>query len=141
MKQKISNLTSAKFHRRELRSNATLQEIILWSRLKNKQLGVKFRRQHSFGKYIADFYCPEKRLVIEIDGSQHMEQEKYDRERTHYFESLGLEVLRFWNSDVNTNIDGVMVAVSEYIEKTHPTPTLPSQEGRENGRITLKQQK
>jgi very-short-patch-repair endonuclease len=73
MKAKVSNLSTAKAHRRELRTNATLQEIILWSRLKNDQLGFKFRRQHSFGKYIADFYCPKLRLVIEIDGSQHLE--------------------------------------------------------------------
>ena len=85
MSNQISNLRNTRAFRRELRTNATPQEIILWSRLKNKQLGVKFRRQHSFGKYIADFYCPEKRFIIEIDGTQHMEQEKYDTERTNFF--------------------------------------------------------
>jgi very-short-patch-repair endonuclease len=122
MSNKISNLHSVRTFRRELRTNATPQEIILWSRLKNNQLGVKFRRQHSFGKYIADFYCSEKRLVIEIDGSQHLDQEKYDDERTKFFEILGLKVLRFWNNEININLEGVMVAILEFIEQTNPTP-------------------
>ncbi|MCX6738786.1 MAG: endonuclease domain-containing protein [Candidatus Parcubacteria bacterium] len=125
MKARISNLSLVKAYRRQLRSEATPQEIILWSRLKNNQLGFKFRRQHSFGKYIADFYCSEKRLIIEIDGSQHLEQERYDRERTKFFESLGLKVLRFWNSEINTNLEGVMVVIFEFFEKTTPPPTPP----------------
>ena len=66
---KIVNNISALFYRRkELRNNATLEETLLWSKLKHSQLGLKFRRQHSIGGYIVDFYCPAKRLVIEIDG-------------------------------------------------------------------------
>ncbi|MES2224322.1 MAG: endonuclease domain-containing protein [Patescibacteria group bacterium] len=89
--------TSTKENRKELRNNATIQERILWSKLKGKNLGYKFQRQHSIGKYIADFYCAEKRLIIEIDGIQHndIEDKKYDTERTRYFESLGYSVLRF----------------------------------------------
>jgi len=116
MSAKISNLSSVRTQRRKLRTNATPQEVILWSRLKNRQLGVKFRRQHSFGEYIADFYCPEKRLVVEVDGSQHMEQEKYDTERTKFFESFGLKILRFWNNEINANVDGVMMKIQEYVQ-------------------------
>ncbi|MFA5830463.1 MAG: DUF559 domain-containing protein [Candidatus Paceibacterota bacterium] len=130
MSKQISNLSSAKAHRQELRRNATPQEIILWSRLKNNQIGFKFRRQHSFGKYIADFYCPKLRLVIEIDGSQHLEQEKYDADRTNFFESLDLKVLRFWNSEINTNLEGVMVGILEFCEQAHPIPSFPSKEGK-----------
>ena len=113
MHEKVSNLSSVRTQRRHLRSNATPQEVILWSRLKNNQLGYKFRRQHSFGKYITDFYCPEKQLIVEIDGSQHMEQEKYDMERTKFFESRGLCVIRFWNNEINTNIEGVVMKIQE----------------------------
>src|SRR3989344_3510363 len=114
MKNKISNLPSLKAHRQTLRKNLTLQEIILWSKIKDGQLGYKFRRQHSFGKYIADFYCREKKLVIEIDGSQHIGQETYDNERTKFFKSLGLKVVRFWNNEIIKNISGVISKIQEY---------------------------
>lgn len=116
MKEKISDIHNLLERRRELRKGATPQERILWSRLKNNASGFKFRRQHSFGKYIADFYCREKKLIIEIDGSQHMEQEFYDEERTKYFESLGLRVLRFWNNEININIDGVILKIIEELK-------------------------
>lgn len=113
---KISNLSHVKSHRQTLRKKATPQEIIIWSRLRNDQLGYKFRRQHSFGNYIADFYCRKKKLIIEIDGSQHLDQEKYDSRRTEFFESLGLKVLRFWNNEVNSNIEGVVSAIHRALE-------------------------
>lgn len=116
MKEKISNISSLKNRRKKLRIESTPQEVILWSRLRNRQLGYKFRRQHSFGTYIADFYCREKSLVIEIDGSQHLEQEKYDASRTKFLEGLKLQVLRFGNNEINTNIDGVMTKVMELLE-------------------------
>ncbi len=117
MKEKISNIPSLKNIRRTLRQNATPQEVILWSRLKNEQLGYKFRRQHSFGKYVADFYCREKALVIEIDGSQHLEQKEYDDKRSDFFEQQGLHVLRFWDNEINTSISGVMEKIIEVLEK------------------------
>ena len=70
--------------------------------LKNSQLGYKFRRQHSIGGYIADFYCPSKKLVIEIDGPQHLKNKEYDEIRTEYFEGLGIKVIRFTNEEVAT---------------------------------------
>ena len=116
MKEKVSNLPLLRDRRRALRKKATPQEVLLWSRLKSGQLGYKFRRQHSFGNYIADFYCKEKSLIVEIDGSQHIDQEKYDANRTKFLESLGLRVLRFGNNEINTNIDGVMTMIMELLE-------------------------
>jgi len=76
-------------------------------------LGVTFRRQHAVGNYIPDFYSPKAKLVIELDGSQHLKQEKYDDERTKYLESQGYKVIRFWNNDVMNNIEGVIIAINE----------------------------
>lgn len=103
--------------RKDLRNNITPQELLLWYKLKNKSLGQKFRRQHSIGNFIADFYCPVKKLVIELDGSQHLDNEEYDKERTEYFESLGIRVIRFWNGDVNKNLDGVLMKIEEELNK------------------------
>lgn len=82
----------------------------LWLYLKNEQLGVKFRRQHSIGNYIADFYCPSIKLVIELDGSQHFTPEglEYDKIRENFMKSLEIKILRFNNNDVLTNIEGVL---------------------------------
>jgi very-short-patch-repair endonuclease len=99
--------------RKDLRNNITEQELLLWFKLKNKQLGYKFRRQHSIGQFIADFYCAEKKLVIELDGSQHLDNQEYDQERSDYFESLDIKVLRFWNDEVNKNIEGVVMKIEE----------------------------
>lgn len=108
----IHNLVNKKQVRKKLRSSATPQEIILWSRLKKNQLGYKFRRQHSIGMYIVDFYCSEKKLVIEIDGSQHIDN-SYDIQRDAYLKDLGFKILRFWDNDVNNNLDGVLLKIIE----------------------------
>lgn len=99
--------------RKDLRNNITPEELILWYRLKNKTLGYKFRRQHSMGNFIADFYCASKKLVIELDGSQHLDNTEYDQERTNYFESLGIKVIRFWNGEINKNLNGVLMKIEE----------------------------
>jgi len=92
----------------------------LWARLRNDQLGVTFRRQHAIGNYILDFCSPKVKLIIELDGSQHLEQEEYDQERTKYLESLGYKVIRFWNNDVVNNIDGVILTIIHAMEdETH----------------------
>ncbi|HUD08621.1 MAG TPA: endonuclease domain-containing protein [Candidatus Saccharimonadales bacterium] len=108
--KRFNNLNWYKNLRKGLRNNVTPQEIILWSRLRRSQLGFKFRRQHSIGKYIVDFCCPSKNLIIEVDGGQHDEanQRRYDENRTKYFESLGFKVLRFWDNDVNNNLSSVI---------------------------------
>ena len=84
---------------KELRRNQTEAEAKLWSCLRNHQLNnVGFRRQHAIGNYIVDFCAPRRKLIIELDGGQHLEQEEYDAERTEFLESRGYKVLRFWNS-------------------------------------------
>lgn len=89
----------------------------MWYKLKgNRLLGYNFRRQHSIGKFIVDFYCPLRKLVIELDGSQHLDNIEYDRERTEYFESLGIKVIRFWNDEVNKNIDSVMEIIKKELD-------------------------
>lgn len=110
----INNQTSLKSRRKSLRNSATPQEVVLWSRLRNYQTGFKFRRQHSIGSYIIDFYCPEKKLAIEIDGSQHISSEP-DLERTKFLNTQGIQVLRFWNNEVNINIDGVVMKIGEIL--------------------------
>jgi very-short-patch-repair endonuclease len=101
----------------ELRKELTPAERKLWSRLRNEQIGVKFRRQHAIGIYIPDFACIERKLIIELDGSQHLEQEEYDKERSKYLETQGYKVIRFWNNDVTNNIEGVILAIMNELEK------------------------
>jgi very-short-patch-repair endonuclease len=104
----------------QLRKESTLAEQKLWSRIRNDQLGVSFRRQHAIGKYIPDFCAPKAKLIIELDGSQHLIQKEYDTERTKYLESLGYKVLRFWNHDVMKDIEGVIRAIIRAMEADHP---------------------
>jgi len=102
--------------RKELRRNQTDVEKLLWMKLRNKQiLGEKFFRQCSIGPYISDFYCPKKRLAIEIDGSQHLAEEskEYDEERTKYFASYDIKVIRFWNNEVINNMERVIEKIVE----------------------------
>lgn len=113
----VHNLKFLKQARKNLRKTSTPQEKILWSKLRNKNTGFVFKRQESIGKFIADFYCPKKMLVIELDGSQHLDNKEYDQERTWYFESLGMKVIRFWNNEVNINLDGVLIKIMEELDK------------------------
>jgi very-short-patch-repair endonuclease len=98
------------------RKETTPAERKLWSRIRNDQLGVTFRRQHAVGIYIPDFCSPKAKLIIELDGSQHLEQHEYDEERTKYLEAQGYRVIRFWNNDVMNDIDGVIRAIIFAIE-------------------------
>src|SRR4051812_11553091 len=110
-----------KDRRQELRIVATPQEIILWKYLRRSNLDFKFERQHSIGQYIVDFYCPKKKLIIEVDGDHHNDNKEYDTERTRYLESLGNKVIRFWNGDINNNLGEV---VNKIIETFSITPSL-----------------
>lgn len=96
--------------RQTLRRNMPEPEKRLWRCLRAKQLGVKFRRQHSIGRYVVDFYCPEKKLVIEVDGDSHFTPEAiaYDKERTRYIQSVGIDVLRVTNAQVMQELDAVL---------------------------------
>jgi very-short-patch-repair endonuclease len=92
------------------RRNRTDAELELWWALRSRQIeGLKFRRQFPVGNFIVDFVCLDARLVIEVDGSQHMENIDEDAIRTAFLESKGLKVLRFTNIDVLTNIEGVVI--------------------------------
>jgi len=104
---------------RTLRKNMTDAEMLLWSRIKGKQIKeARFYRQKPIGNYIADFYCPKAKLIIEIDGSQHYEETgiEKDKIRDKYFKSLRLKVLRFTNLDVLKNINGVLEKIYEKIQ-------------------------
>jgi len=97
--------------RRELRRNQTEAEKLVWRHIRNRQLhGLKFFRQYSLGVYILDFYCPERKVAIEIDGGHHAldGNREYDAARSQFLQSHGIHVLRFWNSEVVTNIYGVL---------------------------------
>ena len=97
--------------RRALREHATDAERLLWRLLRTRQFfGLKFRRQHSIGPYIVDFYCAVHRLAVELDGGQHFTVEglAYDRRRTAYLAARGIRVLRFTNSELFENTEGVM---------------------------------
>jgi len=100
-----------------LRTNQTEPEKKLWNFIKNKKLGVKFRRQHPINIFIADFYCHSRKLVIEIDGQNHKlkNQIEYDKERDEIFKSFGITTLRFKNEDVNSKIDFVIKKIYQFL--------------------------
>ena len=103
---------------RMLRKNMTTQERILWQFLRKKSInGLKFRRQYPIGNYIVDFICNEKKLIIEVDGGQHNKDKNiiYDEERTKYLETKGYKVIRFWNYDIDNNIEGVYQKILKYL--------------------------
>ena len=95
---------------RNLRNNQTPQEQKIWSIIRNRQFyGYRFLRQYCIGSYIVDFICRSQKIIIEIDGGQHNNPKdiEYDKQRSNYLNSKGYRVLRFWNSDVDSNIEGV----------------------------------
>jgi very-short-patch-repair endonuclease len=93
---------------RENRHRSTLAERVLWARLRGSQLGVRFRRQHAIGSYIADFYAGSAKLVVEVDGEIHRSQVEADRDRDEYLEAAGMKVLRFTNEEVINQTDAVV---------------------------------
>ena len=107
----------ASIRAKRLRRDATLPERMLWSRLKGKQLGVKFRRQHPLGPFIADFFCDEIGLVVEIDSSAHDSRGERDRSRDGWMAERGLSVLRFQANDVIQRVEGVLEAIHASVEK------------------------
>ena len=106
-------LRSLKISRaRQLRQRSTDAETALWHELRNRQLlGYRFKRQHPIGPYIVDFVCLEQKLVVELDGGQHLESVEYDKERSSYLNDMGLTVARFWNNQVLAEMDGVKEAI------------------------------
>ena len=118
---------------RALRNNATLHEAMLWRRLKASQLeGLKFTRQLPIAGYKADFACRSHRLVVELDGSQHADAVEYDAARSRAIERAGYRVIRFWNNDLTSNMDGVLETIltaARDLER-EPTPQPPPACGR-----------
>jgi len=120
MSKYLYNDPSKKPTRRHLRKDATDAERKLWSILRDRQIaGLKFLRQYSVGSYILDFYCPEKRLAIELDGGQHAhtDRKQHDARRNSYLKELGIRVTRFWNNDVLQNTDGVREKIIEEVNR------------------------
>jgi len=116
---------------RRLRKSGTLAEVLLWRYLKGKQLlGYDFDRQKPIDNYIVDFFCNELMLAIEIDGISHENKSEEDRIRQSKLESLGIRFLRFYDSDIKKNMQGVLWVIENWIKEhaTLPTPD-PSQEG------------
>ncbi|MCK4909448.1 MAG: endonuclease domain-containing protein [Planctomycetes bacterium] len=123
MNKKISTLA------KNLRKNSTDAEKYLWKHLRNKQLeGLKFRRQEPIGEYIVDFVCFEKCIIIELDGSQHAEQQKKDFKRDRWLIRQGFKVLRFWNNEILKNIEGILEGIM-HESLNHPPLTPPIKGG------------
>jgi 5-methyltetrahydrofolate--homocysteine methyltransferase len=110
---------------RELRKEMTAAEKRLWQVLRGNQLdGLYFRRQHAIGAYIVDFICTQAKLIIEVDGTSHLEHEEYDKERTRWLEDeKGYRVIRFTNDDVLKNIHEVLEVIRNAVKGPHlPSP-------------------
>ena len=125
--RKQSSITAQK-NARTLRRDLTDSERKLWSGLRGEQLGVKFRRQHPLGNYIADFACLGPKLIIELDGSQHQTQESYDAKRECFLRAQGFDVLRFASNDPFINLEGVLQAIVNRLDELSaacPHPCLP----------------
>jgi very-short-patch-repair endonuclease len=116
-------------HARPLRRNMTDAERALWAELRGRRLqDCKFKRQWTLGRFVVDFCCIEQRLIVEVDGGQHSEER--DAGRTRWLESEGYRVLRFWNHDVLTNMDGVLqTIVNALTSHPHPGPLPLAGEG------------
>lgn len=116
---KIFNKTEYTARRQTLRNNMTEPEKRLWQILRNQQMGVKFRRQHGIGHYIVDFYCPEQKLVIEVDGNSHYtdDAQHYDTVRADFMLALGITTMRFTNHDVMTSLDVIYQQITQQLKR------------------------
>jgi very-short-patch-repair endonuclease len=131
----IFNKHEMKARRQELRREMTKAEGLLWARIRNRQInGCKFRRQYSIGAYVVDFYSPENKLAIEIDGSSHERADaiEYDKNRQEEIETLGIRIMRFTNKDVLSNLDIVVKQIGETVteQKQVKQNTFPLIEGK-----------
>lgn len=116
---KIFNLHKFKYKRKTLRNDSTKAEILLWDKLKRSQfLNLKFRRQQGIGRYVVDFYCPELKLVIELDGASHNNSDsiEYDLIRSEFFNEQDIKVLRFTNENVYSNLSSVLNTMAREVE-------------------------
>jgi len=128
-----------------LRKRSTDVEMLLWRYLRVRRMeGLKFRRQQPIGRYIVDFVCFEKKIIIEVDGGQHAIETKKDTERDEWLRSQGFKVLRFWNNEVLTNTQGVLPACALHADREEvrinclshpPLNPLPSREGKKRVKL------
>ena len=119
---------------RSLRKNQTPHEKKLWRHLRSRQLQqVKFRRQHTIGSYIVDFCCPDKKVVIELDGGGHAEpsQQQKDKSRDQFLIQEGWKIIRFWNSDIDENFEGVLEKIYQVVDSPSPQPSPQRERGHE----------
>ncbi|MES2516248.1 MAG: DUF559 domain-containing protein [Bacteroidota bacterium] len=137
---KLNNFNYLKTNRKNLRNNVTSAEAGLWKLLQGKKLeGRKFRRQHSVGNYILDFYCPSERIAIELDGAGHYTEEgiKKDELRTLFLNECGIRVIRFENKLVFEKIEWVLEEISRSFAPPRPPagghPSLPGGEQKTGG--------
>ena len=117
---------------RRLRRDSTDVEMRLWQKLRNRQLGVDFRRQHPAGSFVLDFYCSTLRLAIELDGGQHNEPRNTvrDRSRDQWLVERDVTVPRFWNSDITQNLRGVLEVIALKISELQQAKTTPTRRWR-----------
>jgi len=109
MQLSLYNSQSQKQRRQELRKNQTEAEKVLWQKLRGRKLnGLKFHRQYSVGPYILDFFCPQIRLAIELDGDQHKNAVEYDKERDTLIGKADIKTLRFWNNEIFNDMEKVL---------------------------------
>ena len=116
-----------------LRSGMTDAERRLWSCLRSEQLGVKFRRQHPLGTYVADFACLAPKLIVQLDGSQHADQVDYDLRRDAFFQTQGFAVLRFPSNAPLMQLESVAQAIANRLDELAPLAPIPAfpQRGKE----------
>jgi very-short-patch-repair endonuclease len=128
-KKRIRTLPLIQQRAKELRKHMTAAENLLWERLRSRRLNdLKFRRQAPLGPFIADFYCSEHRLVVEVDGDVHESQVEYDQARTEQFESYGYRVIRTSNQEVSENIESVLSRITRACIRS-PLPKLGEGQG------------
>lgn len=135
-KEYIFNFHYNKIRSRELRRKETKAEMILWKRLRNRQIeGLKFRRQHPIGYYISDFYCHEKKLIIELEGGVHEDkyQKDYDKLRKEEIEGWQYIIIYFKNEEIYNNLENVIDIIKETVNKIETTPLLAERVGEGQG--------
>jgi very-short-patch-repair endonuclease len=112
---------------RQLRAAMTNAERRLWHSLRVRQIdGHKFRRQYPLGRYIVDFVCLERRLIVEVDGGQHSERHVEDAIRSQWLRNKGFCVIRFWNNEIMNNLEGVTTMIRQALQMKGEPPSLPS---------------
>jgi len=122
---RVFNRTKDLEKRRKLRNNMTKAEKLLWEELRKRQIdGHKFRRQFSVAGFVVDFYCPELKLAVEVDGASHDDNQEYDAERTDVLNSYGIDVVRYRNKEVFGNIVGVLDDLLEQVKQRREPPPL-----------------